>query len=315
MPRRERPRAAGVGEPLRPPSARALGGRTSGCTPRRTSRGSAGCRPTSPAGCRPPRRRERCSGRTTGPATAGPPARPRPAAAGELPGPLRQALDAFDEPAAQAALDRLVSDLSVTTVLRDVVLPSSPNSGSAGERNGQLAQEHFASNIIRGGSPGWPGAGGTGTAPAPSWRAPRRASRPGADGLRHRAQPQRVEDRLSRDEHPGRGADPDGRREAPDLVSWRRPCRRTSSPCCAAHRARPARSARPGRSPRHAGDRGRRGSPLMTGTHAEAENIQWPRRTRSRAAPPASGQPTVPARLGDPPPHVAATRSSCPAER
>src|SRR5690349_20265133 len=32
---------------------------------------------------------------------------------GELSGDLRQALDAFDEPAAQAVLDRLLSDLSV----------------------------------------------------------------------------------------------------------------------------------------------------------------------------------------------------------
>src|SRR4249919_3640444 len=36
---------------------------------------------------------------------------------------LRDALDAFDEPAAQAVLDRLLSDLSLPTVLRDVVMP------------------------------------------------------------------------------------------------------------------------------------------------------------------------------------------------
>ena len=36
----------------------------SGCTPRRTRGGSAGCGPTSPAGFRPPRRRRPCSGRT-----------------------------------------------------------------------------------------------------------------------------------------------------------------------------------------------------------------------------------------------------------
>src|SRR4051794_36098141 len=34
---------------------------------------------------------------------------------------LREALDSFDEPAAQAVLDRLLSDLSLATVLRDVV--------------------------------------------------------------------------------------------------------------------------------------------------------------------------------------------------
>jgi len=37
---------------------------------------------------------------------------------------LRQAMDAFDEPAAQAVLvDRLLADLSLPAVLRDVVLP------------------------------------------------------------------------------------------------------------------------------------------------------------------------------------------------
>ncbi len=41
-----------------------------------------------------------------------------PSAASELPAALRQALDAFDEPSAQAVLDRLVTDLSVAAVLR-----------------------------------------------------------------------------------------------------------------------------------------------------------------------------------------------------
>lgn len=74
-----------------------------------------------------------------------------PPAAGELPGGLRQALDAFDEPAAQAALDRLVSDLSVTAVLRDVVLPYLAELGERWERGtASVAQEHFATNVIRG---------------------------------------------------------------------------------------------------------------------------------------------------------------------
>jgi methanogenic corrinoid protein MtbC1 len=72
-------------------------------------------------------------------------------AAGELAGDLRQALDAFDEPAAQAALDRLVSDLSLTTVLRDVVLPYLAELGERWESGtASIAQEHFASNVIRG---------------------------------------------------------------------------------------------------------------------------------------------------------------------
>jgi methanogenic corrinoid protein MtbC1 len=72
-------------------------------------------------------------------------------AASELSGDLRQALDAFDEPAAQAVLDRLVSDLSLTAVLRDVVLPYLSELGERWQRGtASVAQEHFASNLIRG---------------------------------------------------------------------------------------------------------------------------------------------------------------------
>ena len=79
-----------------------------------------------------------------GPRRAGP-------AASELPGDLRQALDTFDEPAAQAALDRLVSDLSLAAVLRDVVLPYLSELGARwASGTASIAQEHFASNLIRG---------------------------------------------------------------------------------------------------------------------------------------------------------------------
>jgi methanogenic corrinoid protein MtbC1 len=64
---------------------------------------------------------------------------------------LRTALDALDEPSAQRVLDRLMSDFTLAAALRDVVLPYL---GDLGERwaNGELtiAQEHFASNVIRG---------------------------------------------------------------------------------------------------------------------------------------------------------------------
>src|SRR5512140_2281262 len=74
-----------------------------------------------------------------------------PTAESELSGALRQALDAFDEPAAQAVLDRLLSDLSLTAVLRDVVLPYLTELGERWERGtASVAQEHFASNLIRG---------------------------------------------------------------------------------------------------------------------------------------------------------------------
>ena len=110
-------------------------------------------------------------------------------AASELSGALRQALDAFDEPAAQAALDRLVSDLSLTTVLRDVVLPYLTELGERWEqRNGQrrpgtLRHQRHPRAARRAG----PGLGERARPPRRPGLPPRGASRPGADGLRHRA--------------------------------------------------------------------------------------------------------------------------------
>ncbi len=64
---------------------------------------------------------------------------------------LRQALDAFDEPAAQAELDQLLADLSVPAVLRDVVLPYLADLGERWQHGtASVAMEHFASNVIRG---------------------------------------------------------------------------------------------------------------------------------------------------------------------
>jgi MerR family transcriptional regulator, light-induced transcriptional regulator len=64
---------------------------------------------------------------------------------------LRLALDQFDEPAAHALLDRLLSTLTVETVLRDVVLPYLHELGERWERGAvSVAQEHFASNVVRG---------------------------------------------------------------------------------------------------------------------------------------------------------------------
>jgi DNA-binding transcriptional MerR regulator len=64
---------------------------------------------------------------------------------------LREALDTLNEPAAQAALDRLLTDFTVESVLRDVVVPYLRDLGERWERgNATVAQEHFASNVIRG---------------------------------------------------------------------------------------------------------------------------------------------------------------------
>ena len=85
----------------------------------------------------------------TGPGTlAGPPA----GSAGSEPfAELRRALDAFDEPAAQAVLDRLLAELSLPAVLRDVVLPYLADLGARWQRGtASIAAEHFASNLIRG---------------------------------------------------------------------------------------------------------------------------------------------------------------------
>jgi DNA-binding transcriptional MerR regulator len=64
---------------------------------------------------------------------------------------LARALDGYDEPAAQTALDRLFSTLTVETVLRDVLLPYLHELGERWKSGAaSVAQEHFASNVIRG---------------------------------------------------------------------------------------------------------------------------------------------------------------------
>jgi len=74
-----------------------------------------------------------------------------PAAGSEPCTELRRALDAFDEPAAQAALDRLIAELSLPIVLRDIVLPYLADLGQRWQAGtASIATEHFASNLIRG---------------------------------------------------------------------------------------------------------------------------------------------------------------------
>jgi len=64
---------------------------------------------------------------------------------------LADALAAFSEGRANAVLDRLLAALSVDAVLRDVVLPYLHDLGEAWERgDASIAQEHFASNVLRG---------------------------------------------------------------------------------------------------------------------------------------------------------------------
>jgi DNA-binding transcriptional MerR regulator len=78
---------------------------------------------------------------------------------------LAAALDGFDEPAAQAVLDRLLSNWTVETVLRDVLVPYLRDLGERWRRGAlSVGQEHFASSVIReriaGLSRGWGGGHG-----------------------------------------------------------------------------------------------------------------------------------------------------------
>jgi methanogenic corrinoid protein MtbC1 len=66
-------------------------------------------------------------------------------------GELAAALDRFDEAAAQAALDGLLSTLTLDVVLREVLVPYLHELGERWERGEtSVAQEHFASNLVRG---------------------------------------------------------------------------------------------------------------------------------------------------------------------
>ena len=63
---------------------------------------------------------------------------------------LRVALEAFDDVAAHAAIDRLLASLSLESFLRAVILPLLRDIGEGWERGEiTIAQEHFASNLVR----------------------------------------------------------------------------------------------------------------------------------------------------------------------
>jgi MerR family transcriptional regulator, light-induced transcriptional regulator len=64
---------------------------------------------------------------------------------------LAEALEAFDEPRAQAILDRLLALATVETLLSEVIVPYLQELGErwkSGEAS--VAQEHFASGVLRG---------------------------------------------------------------------------------------------------------------------------------------------------------------------
>lgn len=64
---------------------------------------------------------------------------------------LARSLDSFDEPGAQAAIDRLLGAFTIEMALREVVLPYLHDLGDRWRRGeATVAQEHFASNLLRG---------------------------------------------------------------------------------------------------------------------------------------------------------------------
>jgi MerR family transcriptional regulator, light-induced transcriptional regulator len=69
----------------------------------------------------------------------------------ELADQLRQSLDRFDNLGAQSVLDRLLATVSVDAVIGDVLIPYFRELGDRWARGDvTVAQEHFASNVIRG---------------------------------------------------------------------------------------------------------------------------------------------------------------------
>lgn len=80
---------------------------------------------------------------------------------------LADALDRFDEPGAQAILDRLLAAATVDLLLSEVVLPYLRELGDRWERGeASIAQEHFASGVLRGRLLGLARGWGLGVGPA-----------------------------------------------------------------------------------------------------------------------------------------------------
>jgi DNA-binding transcriptional MerR regulator len=76
------------------------------------------------------------------------------------------ALDAYDEPLAQLLLDRMLAAFTLESVLRDAVLPYLHELGERWERGEvSVAQEHFASSVIRGRLLGFARGWGSGSGP------------------------------------------------------------------------------------------------------------------------------------------------------
>ena len=206
--------------------------------------------------------------------------------------------------AAQAVLDRLVSDLSVTTVLRDVrCCRYLTELGERWEREQPASPRSTSPRPHpRGGSPGSPRPGRRARPPRRPRLPPRRAPRPRPDDLRHH-----VDRNGSRIDYLGMSTPVgeltrtvDARR--PDLVVLAATLPENLEPLA----AQPPRSPSTLRSPSqelrcHAGTRGRRGSPAADRRPGYRGRDVDGRSKGLRAAAPASRAAAVPGtgRTGD----------------
>src|SRR5690348_6115132 len=166
------------------------------------------CRLISPVGCPRPRRHAPRSAATRVPLPAGSPGRPSPRLRGTGRAPRSGRLWTFSTSRPRRAVpDRLLADLSVPAVLRDVVLPYLADLGERWQRaTASVAMEHFASNLIRGRLAGLARGWGSRHGPQALLACPPELHDTTLTVFGICTPQQRLADRLSRSEHPGRGA-------------------------------------------------------------------------------------------------------------
>ena len=100
---------------------------------------------------------------------------------------LRRAVATFDEPGGQAVIDSLLAATTVDALLSQVLVPYLRELGEGWERGEiSIAQEHFASHLLRGRLLGLARGWGRGRPPRAARLPARRAARPRPDRVRPR---------------------------------------------------------------------------------------------------------------------------------
>ena len=137
------------------------------CMGRRTSAECERCRRCWRPVCRLGRRPRRCSPHRSETCPRLRPQLPAPAGDGieDKRSRLAQTLARFDDVGANAVLDRLLADLGATTVISEVIVPYLVDLGERwADGSATIAEEHFATSLIRGRllglARGWDGGSG-----------------------------------------------------------------------------------------------------------------------------------------------------------